>query len=77
MQVREEVDTVFFPSRLAKVVGAEPAGQMKDEQLHAVVARSTFPSQDAQNTSALEQFWALRCTLFWHEAHFQVKSVRH
>ena len=29
-------------SRLAKAVGAEPAGQMKDEQLHAVVARSTF-----------------------------------
>ena len=29
-------------SRLAKAVGAEPAGQMKDEKLHAVVARSTF-----------------------------------
>ena len=29
-------------SRLAKVVGAEPAGQMRDEKLHAVVARSTF-----------------------------------
>jgi len=27
-------------SRLAKVAGAEPAGQMKDEKLHAVVARS-------------------------------------
>ena len=35
-------------SRLAKAVGAEPAGQMRDEQLHAVVARSTFPSQNAQ-----------------------------
>ena len=29
-------------SRLAKAEGAEPAGQMKDEKLHAVVARSTF-----------------------------------
>ena len=29
-------------SRLAKAAGAEPAGQMKDEKLHAVVARSTF-----------------------------------
>ena len=31
-------------SRLAKAAGAEPAGQMRDEKLHAVVARSTFPS---------------------------------
>ena len=32
-------------SRLAKAAGAEPAGQMGDEKLHAIVARSTFPSQ--------------------------------
>ena len=32
-------------SRLAKAAGAEPAGQMRDEKLHAVLARSTFPSQ--------------------------------
>jgi hypothetical protein len=32
-------------SRLAKAAGAEPSGQMRDEKLHAVVARSTFPSQ--------------------------------
>ena len=30
-------------SRLAKAAGAEPAGQMRDEKLHAVVARSTTP----------------------------------
>ena len=29
-------------SRLAKVAGAEPAGQMRDEKSHAVVAPSTF-----------------------------------
>ena len=29
-------------SRLAKAAGAEPGGQMRDEQLHAVVARRTF-----------------------------------
>ena len=29
-------------SRLAKAAGAEPAGHMRDEKLHAVVARSTF-----------------------------------
>ena len=32
-------------SNLAKAAGAEPAGQMRDEKLHAVVARSAFPSQ--------------------------------
>ena len=32
-------------SRLAKAAGAEPAGQMKDEKMHAVAARSTFGSQ--------------------------------
>ena len=30
--------------RLAKAAGAEPAGRMRDEKLHAVVARSTFTS---------------------------------
>ena len=30
---------------LAKAAGAEPAGQMRDEKVRAVVARSTFPSQ--------------------------------
>ena len=29
-------------SKLAKVPGAETSGQMRDEKLHAVVARSTF-----------------------------------
>ena len=43
-------------SRLAKAAGAEPAGQMRDEQLHVVVARSTFPSQNAQDTSAPDLF---------------------
>ena len=53
-------------SRLAKAAGAEPAGQMRDEKLHAVVARSTFPSQNVQNT----------CTPLWREAHFQVKMYK-
>ena len=71
IQVREKVgksrNTVFFPmicgsnSRLAKAAGAEPAGQMRDEKLHAVVARSTFPSQNVQNTPFSDQFWKLRC----------------
>ena len=48
-------------SRLAKAAGAEPAGQMRDEKLHAVVARRTFRSQNVQNTSASDHFWKLRC----------------
>ena len=54
MQGREKVgksrNTVFFQrcvaperrNRPANAAGAETAGQMKDEKLHAVVARSTF-----------------------------------
>ena len=98
-------------SNLAKAAGAEPASQMRDEKLHAVVAPSTFPSQNAQNTPCSDHFWKLRCrksarrcgakhiskskvsktdgfgplfdvqmlkkcTPLWHEAHFQVKSVK-
>ena len=42
-------------SNLAKAAGAEP-----DEKLHAVVARSTFPSQNLQNTPFSDHFWKLR-----------------
>ena len=41
--------------------GAEPADQRRDEKLHAVVARSTFPSQNVQNTPFSDHFWKLRC----------------
>ena len=46
-------------SRLAKVAGAEPACQMRDDNLRAVVARSTFPSQNVQNTKGSDHFWKL------------------
>ena len=48
-------------SRLAKAAGAEPSGQMRDEKLHAVVAGSTFPSQNVQSTTCSDHFWKLRC----------------
>ena len=48
-------------SRLAKAAGAEPAGQMRHEKVHAVVARSTFPRQNGQNTRGSDHFWKLRC----------------
>ena len=35
-------------SRLAKAAGAEPGRQMRDEKLHAVVARSAFASKKCQ-----------------------------
>ena len=67
-------------SRLAKAAGAEPSGQMRDEKLHAVVARSTFPSQNVQNTSTSECFLKVemskKCTPLWREAHLEVKSVK-
>ena len=72
--MREKVgksrNTVFFQwfvapegrkSRLAQAAGAEPAGQMRDEKLHAVVARNTFPSQHVQKTPWSDHFWKLRC----------------
>ena len=46
-------------SRLAKAAGAEPSGQMRDEKLHAVVAQSTFRSQNVQNASVSDHFWTL------------------
>ena len=48
-------------SRLVKAAGAEQAGQMSDEKLHAVVARSTFRSQHVQSTPRSDHFWKLRC----------------
>ena len=71
MQMREKVAKhSVFPmiwgsggskSRLAKAAGAEPAGQMSDEKLHAVGARSTFRSQNVQNTPGPDHFSQLRC----------------
>ena len=50
-------------SRLAKAAGAEPAGQMRDEKLHAVVARSTFRSQNVQNIPFSDHFWKLHAVV--------------
>ena len=47
-------------SRLAKATSAEPSDRMRDKKLHAGVARSTFPSQNLQNTPCSEHFWKLR-----------------
>ena len=36
-------------------------GSCDVEKVHAVVARSKFPSQNVQNTPASDHFWKLRC----------------
>ena len=36
-------------------------GSWDVEKVHAVVARSTFPSQSVPNTTCLRHFWRLRC----------------
>ena len=52
------------------------------EKVHAVVARSTFGSENVQNTPFSDHFWRLRCrvskkcTPLWREAHFQVKMYK-
>ena len=57
--------------------------EMKVIKLHAVVAWSTFPSQNAQNTPTSDHFWKLevviskKCTLLWREAHLEVKCTKH
>ena len=56
-------------SRLAKAAGAEPAGQMRHEKVHAVVARSTFPSQSGQNTKGADHFWK-SSTLHYTTLHY-------
>ena len=48
-------------SRLVKAAGAESSGQRRNQKLHAAVARSTFSSQNVQNTVASQHFLKLRC----------------
>ena len=90
MQVREKVgksrNTVFFPvfcgsggskSRLAKAAGAEVAGQMRDEKLHAIKGRSTLEVKRVKAFHArttLQVAMLKKCTPVWREAHVQVKS---
>ena len=73
-----------FQVKMYKTPGVRTTfGSWAVEKVHAVVARSTFPSQNVQNTSAPDHFWKLRC---WksarrcgakmREAHFQVKMYK-
>ena len=48
-------------SRLVRAAGAESCGQRRNQKLHAAVARSTFWSQNVQDTPGSEHFLKLRC----------------
>ena len=74
MQMREKVgksrNTVFFQWFVApegRKVGSlkrrvrSQLARWDVEKVHAVVARSTFPSQNVQNTPFSDHFWKLRC----------------
>jgi len=70
-------------SRLAKVAGAETAGQIRDEKLHAVVTRSTFPSQSKSKCTKhlssgaiLEVAPSKKCTPLWRKAQVEVKMYK-
>ena len=44
------------------------------EKVHAVVARSTFPSQNVKNTRGSDHFWRFRCR--FASLHFRTTFVR-
>ena len=61
-------------SNLGKAAGAEVAVELGNEKLHAAVARSTFSSQNVQNTAFSDQKIARRCS----EKHiFKSKCTKH
>ena len=74
IQVREKVgksrNTVF-----PMICGS---GGSKSRLAKAVVARSTFPSQNVQNTSIslLEVEMSKKCTSLWCEAHLEIKMEK-
>ena len=44
-------------------------GSWDVEKVHAVVARSTFPSQNVQNTTCSDHFWRFRCRKSVEKVH--------
>ena len=55
-------------------------GSCNVEKVHAVVARSTFRSQNVQNTRCSDHFWRVRmskkCMPLWREGHFEIKMFK-
>ena len=64
-------------SRLAKAAGAEPAGEMRDEKLHATAAHVQVKMHKTlQLRSTFEVVMSKKCTPLWREAHFEVKMYK-
>ena len=66
-------------SRLTKAAGEEPSGQMRDEKLHAVVAKHTSKSKCEKHNrfgALLEVDMMKKCTPLWREAHLEVKMLK-
>ena len=74
-----------FQVKMLKTLGVRTTfggSEVEFRIVHAVVARSTFRSQNVQNTRGSNHFWRLRgrvskkCTPLWREAHFEVKMYK-
>ena len=71
-----------FQVKMYKTPGARSAfGSSDVEKVHAVVARSTFRSQNVQKHlvlgALLDVEMSKKCTPLWREAHFQVNMLKH
>ena len=88
MQVREKVEksrnAVFFQGFVSaegqKVGSLKRPGEMRDEKLQAIVARSSFGSNNAKTHLMLRALLEIemfkKCTALWREARSEVKSVK-
>jgi len=55
-----------FQVKMLKTLGARTTfGSWDVEKVHAVVARSTFRSQNVKSTRGSDNFWMLRCRSAW------------
>ena len=69
-----------FQGKMYKTLGVRTTfGSCDVEKVHAVVARSTFRSQNVKNTRGSDHFWTFRCRFAWQAqgiVHL-VKSEQH
>ena len=55
-----------FQVKMLKTLGVRTTfGRCDVEKVHAVVARSTFRSENVQNTPCSDHFWRFRCRFVW------------
>jgi len=60
--IRWEYEKVHFQVKMYKTHHARTTfGGSDVEKVYAVVARSTFPSQNVQNTTCSRHFWKFKC----------------